>query len=211
MSARVRGTSSFVRAVEARLESILRRPIVLSPRDWTTLASWHAQGIPLPLILETLDEVAAKKGGAYPRSLRYFVRAVEESWQAVVDGRAIRHRGAEGSEPQRAESPETPWGAPTGSIARPPAVERLLEELSEALARGAERATVDERLDRALAAGSVAPDLLRAAREAALEALREYRDRMPADAWEKTLDRAVVERLRRALGLPRLRSVRPMV
>jgi hypothetical protein len=74
-----------------------------------------------------------------------------------------------------------------------------------------ESTTVDEALDRALAAGAVAPDVHREARESAFEALREYRDRMPPDAWEKTLERAVVERLRRRLGLPRLRSGRPMV
>lgn len=211
MSARGRGSTSFVRAVEARLESILQRPVVLSPKDWSTLALWHARGIPLPLILETLDEVAAKKRGGHPRSLRYFVRAVEESWQAVVDGRAIRHRNADGRDSSGSESREAPWTAAMRSGGLPPALAGLLGDLREDLARGVESTTVDEALDRALAAGAVAPDVHREARESAFEALREYRDRMPPDAWEKTLERAVVERLRRRLGLPRLRSGRPMV
>lgn len=211
MSAGRRGASSFARAVESRLESILKRPVVLSPRDWTTLAGWHARGIPLPLVLETLEEVATRKGGTQARSLRYFVRAVEESWQAVLDGRAIRHPAGAGGKSSGGESADVPWNAAVRAGELPPAIERLLEELSEALAGGADRAKVDESLDRALADGSIAPDLHRAARQEALEALRDYRGRMPAAAWERTLARAVVERMRRTLGLPRLRPSRPMV
>lgn len=211
MSARSRGASSFARAVESRLESILKRPVVLSPRDWTTLAGWHARGIPLPLVLETLEEVAARKGGTPARSLRYFVRAIEESWLAVLDGRAIRHRPDACAKPGRGESRESPWSAATRAGDSPPALERLLDDLAAALERGEDPAKVDETLDRALADGSIAPDLHRAAREGALEALRDYRGRMPAAAWNKTLTRAVVERMRRALGLPRLGPSRPMV
>jgi hypothetical protein len=211
VSVRRHGASSFARAVESRLESILKRPVVLSPRDWTTLAGWHARGIPLPLVLETLQEVAARKGGGQARSLRYFVRAVEESWQAVLDGRAIRHRGAASGTSAGGESREAPWSAKTRPGERPPSLERLLEDLSKALARGTDPAVIDETLDRALAEGSIAPEIHRASRQEALEALGNYRGRMSAAAWDKTLRRAVVERMRRSLGLPRLRPSRPVV
>lgn len=204
-------SSTFAREVERKLEHLLRRPVVLSPRDWRVLASWHARGVPVALVLETMDEVVAKKKGALPRSLSYCVRAVEESWRAVQEGRALRAGEVGRGAPRPAEDTAAPWEAAVGSGRLPVALSRAVDELVRLLRDGEDPRTVDDRLDRVLCAGETAPEAHSRARSEALLALAAYEGRMTRPAWTRTLERAVADRMRNALGLPRLGASRRVV
>ena len=203
--------ATFARAVERRLERLLQRSVVLSPRDWNVLAGWQARGVPLAMVLEAIDEVAAKKKGAAPRSLTYFVRAVEESWRTVQEGRALRvgetPHGTLQGEGDRAE----PWEAAVRSGRLPGPLSRAVGELVARLREGEDPRPVDDELDRILFAGIKAPEAHARAHAEALAALAAYERRMTRPAWSRTLERAVTDRMRLALGLPRIRLTRPMV
>jgi hypothetical protein len=197
--------------VERRLERLLQRPVVLSPRDWRVLAGWHARGVPLAVVLEAMDEVAAKKRGAPPRALSYFVRAVEESWRAVQEGRALRVGEAGRDAPGKAAEPVAPWTSALASGRLPGPLARTVTEMVARLRAGEDPRSIDDDLDRALCSGETAPEAFARARQEALEALSAYEHRMTRDAWTRTLARAVSDRMREALGLPRIGPVRRVV
>ena len=74
--------------VEARIAELRRTPLVLSTRDWERVCSWRRQGIPLTVVLRTLDDVLGSSeereedGRHPPRSLAYCERAVQQRWKA---------------------------------------------------------------------------------------------------------------------------------
>ena len=80
---------TYARAVEEALNRARGRPAVLSPRDWARVADWSARGVPLSVVLEALEETAARlrhRGNAL-RGLALVAPAVEETWRAIADGR----------------------------------------------------------------------------------------------------------------------------
>jgi hypothetical protein len=197
---------AYARAVEKSFSALRGRPVILSPRDWSLVADWHARGIPLRLVLEVLGEVgeARKRRGADPpRSLAYLAPAVEEASAVFLSGRM-----ADPDEPPgAAEGPAgttafSAWersarqgaGTPLGAILR-----SLLERRRE----GEDTSVLDRELDAALP-DAVETELRAEAEREALAALAPFRRRMPPEAWEATRRRAEADHLRRRLGLPRL-------
>ncbi len=202
MTARRVREGPFVRSIENRLAEIGGRPAILAPREFALAASWHARGIPLPLVLETIGEIAAKRRarGSAPRSLGYYAAAVEESWRAVREGRAVR-AGERRSGPSRRRDA---WLQAIDD--RPPGdpLSRTLLDLLARLEEGEPVPAIDAALDAVLLEGRGGAEELEAARIAARAALAPYRERMTEEAWKKTLDRAIVDRLRDRSRLPRL-------
>jgi hypothetical protein len=84
----------FVRAVEERFRALRERPLILSPEDLSRVVAWHRRGLPLFLVIDTLEEVfreaAARRPPRRPRSLAYCEPAIEEAergWREAIVGR----------------------------------------------------------------------------------------------------------------------------
>lgn len=207
MISKRRHEGTYAREVERCLERISQRPVVLSPRDWGVIAGWHARGIPLPLILETMEVLARrKKRGRPPSSVAYFVRAVEESWQAVQEGRAVHLTGTADRPKVNQSDLVRPWADALRSGELPEALSREVSNLVARVVAGDDPAEVDAELDSMLLRGNVAEDAFQNARQEALAALEPYKRRMLRTVWEATLERAISDRMRTVLGLHRLRG-----
>lgn len=196
------GLGAYARAIERALGRLRGRPVVLSPKDWELVTDWHQRGVPAGLVLEVAEEASARTGGGGggpPRTLAYLAPAVEEAFRVVADGRR--------------RNVIAPSGAPTAAIEavwRRVAEESLLPRLGGVLRdlldrreAGESASAVDDALDLALP-GLAPADLLSAVEADVERALEPYRGRLDAGAFEKSRNRAVLERLRRHLGLPRL-------
>jgi len=84
----------FVRAVEERFRALRERPLILSPEDLARVVAWHRRGLPLFLVIDTLEDVfreaAERRPPRRPRSLAYCEPAIEEAerdWREALVGR----------------------------------------------------------------------------------------------------------------------------
>jgi hypothetical protein len=188
----------YVAAIEAAWSKLAGRAIVVSRRDYETVAGWHRRGIPLPVILEAFahfERTHRRRSG--PRSLAALARAVEEGWETIAQGRAA----VPGPAPVEAgELGDDPWA--DGPWKRHPALAAIVSRIADGARRGEDAASIDAALDRELP--EAVPAETRDAAEAnARRALAPYRPRMSPEAYRVTLARGVADRLRQALGLPR--------
>jgi len=90
---------SFFRTVEDRFCALRGAAMLLSPRDWALIASWWNERVPLPLILESLEEVfaaRARRGDAATEisSLSYVRSEVQRRFRLHRELVAVR-RGEE--------------------------------------------------------------------------------------------------------------------
>lgn len=78
---------AYFRAIEETFIGLRGTPFLLSPADWQQAQQWHRQGIPLELVLATLEALfrARSESGTKRKvqSLRYCASAVEEAWQEL--------------------------------------------------------------------------------------------------------------------------------
>lgn len=192
------GERAYARAIEAAWARMKGRPVVLSPREFEIVSSWRRDGIPLRVVLEVLGEEARLAGGRRePRSLGFLAAAVREAGQVVASGRAASTVPTASQPPAldlwRRALETTPPGAPLHTV-----IARLLAAASEGVAPE----ELDRRLDEELTL-CAPPEKLAAVSEASRAALGPFRDRMSREEHERALQRAIVDRLREALELPR--------
>jgi hypothetical protein len=198
------GAVRYVRAVERALAALAGSPFVLSPRDYALVSAWHARGIPLGLVLETIEDTARRHGGSLPaRGLSRVVPAIEEAWETVRDGRLVTGAAAAAGDLPSLALAVDAWkrarsAAPDGSSLR-----LLLDALLARHEAGESPADLDARLDESLPDAAPAPLLARVAEESRGE-LEPFRKRMDPAVFEATARRSRSDRLRRVLGLPRL-------
>ncbi len=88
---------AYFQAIEERFIRLRGAPLLLSPADWQLARKWHEAGVPLALVLETLDRVFARRaerGAARGKvqGLRYCAPAVEAAWQAQAELQATGAR-----------------------------------------------------------------------------------------------------------------------
>lgn len=202
-----RSLGRYARAVETALGRARRKPVLLSPRDWELVSGWHRQGIPLRLVLETIEEAArrtAAKGSTFA-SLAYVAREVESAWHDLRAERSAER--AEGELPLRErEEVLAAWErAASDRLVGEPLAEVLRAVLTRL--RAGEAFDADAAIDAALEGGAPEADRAAAAREAD-SALAAWRHRMSAEAFAATRRRAIIDRLRSALGLPRVSIAR---
>ena len=183
----------YVRAVEHAWAKARGRPGVLTRRDFEVVAGWRRRGIPVSIVLEALDH-KRRRSHAPPVTLAGIAAAVEEGWAAVAGGRATAapDRPPDPSQPERGFH-DAIAGAPEGTALR-------------ALLLRAEQGLGERELDTALP-GAVPAETLERAESETRAALASYRDRMSAEDYRATFARAVVDRLRLALGLPPRRNL----
>lgn len=205
MTARSRGPEGYARKLEQALSRIRERPVVLSPRDWELVLDWHAREIPLGVILEVLRESgerSRKRGSSGPRSLAYLAAAVDEAWDLIRRGRLDPVGGvAAGS--ASLEDVRAAWTRACEAAGPRAALTALLRDLLARVDGGESPEGIDRELESAILEAAPA-DLLDRIRDEVASELAPYRTRIPPDRLEATALRAIVTRLRRSLGLPRL-------
>lgn len=194
--------TAYARAIESRWASLVGAPGVLSPRDWACVSDWHARGVLLSLVLESLEVAAeqARRRGGILRSLTAVARGVEEAWLVVREGRL--GTAQEQGRPQGPRPAREAWRLRLGAE---PAGSPLGARLGEMLSRldaGESAAQIDEELDRQLPQ-LVQADLLTEVSEALRRELAPYLSRIAAHEIEATARCATIDRLRQRLGLPR--------
>ena len=195
-------SQSYFRAIEATFIRLRGSPLLLSPEDWRQADEWRRRGVPLELVLATLEQVfarrAERRATGRVQSLRYCAAAVETAWQEVE---AMMSGG------RRREAPAVDVAARLAALAAslPPGrgeladrvravvgstdeVERALAVLDEEMMEAAladlgdeERRTLERRTAGALEAlaGRIRPEELAEARHRLLrQALRRAR-RLP--------------------------------
>jgi hypothetical protein len=195
---------AYFRAIEDAFVRLRGAPLLLSPADFQVASRWQREGVPLGLVLATLEEVFAKRRerGARGRinSLRYCAPAVEAAWAEVqeLQGPARREAGEELAIGERLGElagalPEgeawDAWRARLLALEGAPAeVEERLRLLDDELVAEAERHL-----------GGAERERLAAEVESILEGLR---DRFPDVELVALRGRLFRQRLRRAHGLP---------
>lgn len=78
----------FFRAIELEFIRLRVTPLLFSPDDFLVAKSWHLQGIPLDLVLETLREDVHRqleKGLEVRRRLRHYQKSVLSVWKSQTE------------------------------------------------------------------------------------------------------------------------------
>jgi hypothetical protein len=199
--------------------------LFLSPLDWALIETWQERGIPLHIVLRSIESVfdVFDKQPAGTRSIKSLFYCREE----------IEVQYAEWLRSQTGKSPETGDARPeTGftvdairahiavAIAELNAIgiESLREEIGRAVARLEELdatvtddfesvdktlGDVEKLLDRGLQSNWEKEHLKRLEKEIA-DQLKAYKAAMEADAYKQTFDLMLLKRLRDEAGVPRL-------
>jgi hypothetical protein len=90
--------------IEAHFARRRNTPFILSAKDWALMKKWHADGVPLPVVIEAIDSVFEKNETSGRRkvisSLSYCRHAVKEMWEDrkelyVGEGAAPESQAAE--------------------------------------------------------------------------------------------------------------------
>jgi hypothetical protein len=203
------GVVPYVRAVERALAALAGRPFVLSPRDYARVTAWHARGVPLGLVIETIEEKTGRHGGASrARGLARLAPAIEEAWEAVREGRLSTSARGAGDDLPPLEAAVGAWRRARAAAADGSPLQLLLDRLLAGRDGGDPPEDLDADLDRSLPAAVPAPLLAGAAAETHRE-LEPFRKRMEPSVFDATSRRSLADRLRRALDLPRLALTRP--
>jgi hypothetical protein len=144
------------------------------------------------------------------RALAKLAPAVEETWEAVREGRASRFREAvDGPLPTLLDATAI-WGRTRDASAVGSPLRALLDGLLARGAGGTPPEDLDAELDRSLPL-AVPEAVLAEAEAATCRELAPFRRRMEIGVFEATHCRSVADRLRRSLGLPRLMLTRSEV
>ena|SRR2546430_5999213 len=126
--------------IEAHFAFRRATPFILSGKDWALMQRWRTEGIPLPIVIEAIDNVFDKNETSGRRkvisSLSYCRHAVKELW----DARRDLYVGGSDTTPEA--SPETrlgelanrldePFASRVRELARERSVPRIEERLME--------------------------------------------------------------------------------
>ena len=211
--------SAFFRAIEDAFIRLRGAPLLLSPADFQVASRWRRDGVPLQLVVATLEEVFAhrRERGTKGRinSLRYCAPAVESAWAEVVAlqgpsrRRVDQEAGAEDLDvPARVAALATALRAalPVALHGNDPLVEALPARVEAVAALPAEDA--DQRLweldDELLAAVDAAlTEADRARLVAEVEGIVVgLRDRFPPEELDRLRAQLRRQRLRKLRALP---------
>jgi len=194
---------SYARAIHEFWARSQQRAVILSPREWDLICGWFAREIPLQIVADAIEGLGEKKRGrtaAKPRSLSYLAPAVEESWSAVVNGR-VEARAVQAAESD-AGGGRAAWLAAAARCGEDSALAGLLRRLVQSGDAGAAPDEIERELNESLI--ELAPqEIVASLREEIAEQTAEFRERMRPAAIEAVERRALLERLRGRLGLPR--------
>lgn len=205
--------AEYLERVEERFRVLRGAPLLISPDDVQRVLTWFREGVPLFLVLDTLDELfrraAAAKRRSGPRTLGYCELAVREAFDDWRDRQAGRRREGAALPSFASELFERAAAAVEGSHA--PAevksdVAAAVRRLGEGAAArpGADHATaLDHRLRDACVA-SLDAAARQALDEEARAELAPFAASMSAEVFARALDAAVARRVRARFALPDL-------
>ena len=202
----------YFRAIEETFIRLRGTPFLLSPADWLQARDWYRLGIPLDLVLGTLESLFQRRVEAGRtskiQSLRYCAPAVESAWKEVAELTAT----AERTQPPALDIAEK--------------LRRLAETIPDTLANcGEVRSEIEalsgtsEEIERALA--ELDREILRTAHgslddserkelERRVEAtLAELEPRMTAKTLPEVRQRLIDQWVRQSAGLPFLSLFSP--
>jgi hypothetical protein len=196
---------AYFHAVEDAFVRLRGAPLLLSPTDFQVAKRWRREGVPLSLVVATLEDVFAKRREREAKgrinSLRYCAPAVDAAWAEV---RELQGPG------RREVASETPVAERLASLAAkiPAELARREAWVSRLLALSGPAEEVEAALrrldDDLLAAADAGLDA--AARErvdgevgSIIEGLR---DRFPDSELEALRAQLRRQRLRRVVGVP---------
>jgi hypothetical protein len=190
--------------VERAWSELLGRPAVVSPREFEAIEGWRRRGIPLTVVLEVIAAFGKRRSVPAPKALTALTRAVDEAWSAVAAGRA--GPSLADARPERSEALHA-WEEALGRCREGDPLRALLTRLLDDAMQGESGLVLDDRLDASLP-GAVPEELLASATARTEQALADFRRRMSAGEFRSTFVRALADRLRETLGLPRLALTR---
>ena len=208
-------------------ETFIRRRgknLFLSPLDWALIESWQDRGIPLHIVIRSIESVfdvfyQQPPGTRTIKSLLYCKEEIEAQyteWAAAHAGRSSSEDGdAETQFPietirEHIRTSITNLEAVgVGGLAEDirRAIVRL-GELNEVLTDDPEKVDgtlgdIEKVLDRGLIANWESTHLKKIEKEVAGQ-LRAYRSEMDAESYKNTFDLMLLKRLREEAGIPRL-------
>jgi hypothetical protein len=202
-------THAYFRAIEEAFVALRGAPLLLSPADYQVAATWHREGVPLGLVLNTMQEVFARRqergGKGKINGLRYCRQAVDAAWAEIRELQGPGRREPDEADPAVASLADR-LAALSAALPEDLADRDVWVERIGALAGTAE--AVEERLrqldDDLLAVTSKTLDApARARLDAEVEAILDgLRDRFPNEELEALRAQLHRQRLRRAVGLP---------
>lgn len=195
--------------IEARFAERRNTPFILSAKDWALMKKWRDEGVPLPVVLEAIDQVFENNEASGRRkvisSLSYCRHSVKELWNDRKD------LYAGGSEPAPEEQPGPMLDSLAERLEAAEAPRAVLAEFAAAVRALVSEKTVPRIEERLIAMES---DLMSRIMEADPAVAAEIRDELartigdPAKLDEKTRQRTEEANLRRIVrtryGLPRL-------
>jgi hypothetical protein len=194
----------YVRAVERAWSALLGRPAVVSPREFEAIDGWRRRGVPLAVVLEVISVFGKRRTGRAPKALTALSRAVDEAFAVVAAGRA--RPSIADARPLRSDALRA-WEEVLDRYREGAPLHVLLTRLLSEAAKGESVHDIDAMLDASLA-GAVPDDMLATATERTERALQGFRRRMSDEEFQKTFARALADRLRATLGLPRVSLTR---
>jgi len=196
---------SYFRAIEETFIRLRGTPFLLSPADWLQAREWYRLGIPLELVLSTLESLFQRRVEAGKtskiQSLRYCASAVESAWNEVAELTATGER----TQPAALDIAEQ-LRSLAGAI--PETLVNCREVRSEILALSG----TSEEIERALA--ELDHEMLRSAYESmddseqeeverGVEAtLADLEPRLTAETLPDVRQRLIDQRVRESAGLP---------
>jgi hypothetical protein len=195
--------AAYARSVQEALERWCGGPTVLSPRDWALVDRWFRRGIPLALVLECLEDDARRpRRSRRPAGSRlaHLAARIEEAGSVVAAG--LRAPLAVAAGPST-EGARDAWRAARDRASPASALRALLNRLLAGMERGTENAALDAELEAGLL-DAVGPERVQAVGLAVDLDLAPFSGAWSEDTLERTRRSAIVERLRREIGLPRL-------
>ncbi|MFN2502498.1 MAG: hypothetical protein ABR530_10870 [Pyrinomonadaceae bacterium] len=210
-------------------ETFVRRRgknLFLSPLDWALMEMWQERGIPLHIVLRSIESVfdvfdQQPAGTRTIKSLFYCREEIEvqyREWATAQTGKADESAGDGAGLPGFSSEMVTAHIADAIDALSANGVAELKEDLHRATARLGELAanmTGDyERLDKTL--GDIEklldramltrwdPEQLKRLKKEVSDQLRAYKADMDAESYKSTFELMLLKRLREEAGIPRL-------
>lgn len=203
---------AYFRELEAAFLRLRGSGTLLAADDWQLASAWRRAGVPLDLVIATMERGFARQRERRSRrgisSLRYFRAAVAAAW----DERRELQAGGTRAEQRPLAVPERLAALAASLPPELPGVERLAEQIRALSGSVAEVEPLLARLDRALLErleGGL-EEAERAAIERSVErALVPLGDRIEPAERQRTAERLRVQALRRRWRLPLLSLFSP--
>lgn len=213
----------YFQAIEEVFVRLRGAPLLLPPKDWQTARTWHREGIPLDLVLRTLEELFERRRERGEEDkvlyLRYCDRAVRSAWKEAREltaAAAARRAPGVGEEvgggldvdarldalatslpddlPERTE-----LAAAVRALGGSAADDRRVEEELAAL----DRRTVERLIE------GLDPERRKELDREVEEAVRGMAARLPREEAERARGRLLDQKVRRLFGLPTLSLFAP--